>query len=205
MNRGNQMNPSHSAYYSSRGIAAPAHLGGGGGMAPTAVAHRADQLNPSHAAYYSSRGLEAPAHLAGGRSGGMTAADVAHRADQLNPSHEAYYHSRGIADPGPPRLVHHGTSPEAAEAIRREGFRPSERGMLGPAVYVSADRSKAEAFSTGGMVRAYLAPGRVATVTTPGAGWMREGYDTAHVPAGTAARREEDAVRDPRRLGVLPD
>ena len=33
--------------------------------------------------------------------------------------------------------------------------------------------------------------------------WIAKGFDTAHVPAGTAARREEDAVLDPRRLGVL--
>merc|ERR1740129_999950 len=37
----------------------------------------------------------------------------------------------------------HGTSPEAAAAIERGGFKPSVSGMLGPGVYCSRDRRKA--------------------------------------------------------------
>jgi len=43
--------------------------------------------------------------------------------------------------------MYHGTSQESAENIRKNGFKPSQDGMLCPRVYLSKDESKAWEFA----------------------------------------------------------
>lgn len=42
--------------------------------------------------------------------------------------------------------MYHGTSAANVQSIKQNGFRPSSSGMLGPGVYVSRDRQKAEKY-----------------------------------------------------------
>eukprot|EP00937_MAST-01D_sp_MAST-1D-sp2_P001912 g1912.t1 len=47
--------------------------------------------------------------------------------------------------------MYHGTSKDAASAILSSGFQPSSHGMFGPGVYLTRDKSKAQAFVKGGI------------------------------------------------------
>jgi len=44
--------------------------------------------------------------------------------------------------------MYHGTTPENAALIMKEGFKPSKDGMLGPGVYVSGEYEKAKRYGT---------------------------------------------------------
>lgn len=48
--------------------------------------------------------------------------------------------------------LYHGTSADAAESIKKNGFRPTRSGMYGDGVYFTEDHGKADFFSKGGKV-----------------------------------------------------
>jgi hypothetical protein len=103
--------------------------------------------------------------------------------------------------------MYHGTDTESARAILREGFRPSERGLLGPGVYMSRDMEKAKHYGVV-VLEARVDVGRVTVIDRTGHphqhGWNARGYDTAWIPPGvTKSRLEEHCVFDPRRIAVL--
>ncbi|CAE7230418.1 unnamed protein product [Symbiodinium natans] len=105
--------------------------------------------------------------------------------------------------------MYHGTSPEAAARIEKEGFQPSEVGMLGPGIYVSRDIEKAMKY--GQVVREVAVKvGRVKRIDRQGhplqKRWAQNGYDTAWVPPRCGmvpSGKEEDCVLDPARLTVV--
>lgn len=112
--------------------------------------------------------------------------------------------------------MYHGTSRVAAEAIQREGFRPSTHGTLGPGVYVSRDLTKAQAYLKGGksptnsaILVCTVNVGRVCKIERPGdplqAQWQHEGFDSAWVPpgCGVGSGQTEQCIRDPARITVL--
>ncbi|CAE7395331.1 unnamed protein product [Symbiodinium pilosum] len=105
--------------------------------------------------------------------------------------------------------MYHGTSREAAERIEREGFQPSETGMLGPGVYVSRDIEKAMKYGPV-VLEVTVEVGRVKRIDRQGHpmqnSWAQAGYDTAWVPPRCGmvpSGKEEDCVLDPERITVV--
>merc|ERR1712070_1095734 len=106
----------------------------------------------------------------------------------------------------------HGTSPDNAAAIERDGFRPSTGGMLGPGVYCSRDLRKARRYGSV-VLRLYVWLGRVITIDTKGHPLQKiwsttvgGSFDAAWVPPNSgvvASGLEENCVRDPSRIKVL--
>ena len=109
-------------------------------------------------------------------------------------------------------IVYYGTSKQNANAIMKLGFKPSSSGLLGKGVYVTTDKSKAEAFARpfgvdGRVIKARANFGNVKMVDARPA---REGhfaetqwqkaYDTAFVPKGEGVKRPEHCVRDASRV-----
>ncbi|XP_061103633.1 uncharacterized protein LOC133132307 [Conger conger] len=113
-------------------------------------------------------------------------------------------------------VMYHGTSKEAVESIKKDGFTPSEDGMLGPGVYVSRDIKKASRYPLNvaeGDRRVLVLKvnvGRVMKINYQGhplqKTWHAAGYDTAWVPPKCGVVRsglEEDCVWDPSRINVI--
>ncbi|KAG5844562.1 hypothetical protein ANANG_G00163820 [Anguilla anguilla] len=114
-----------------------------------------------------------------------------------------------------PNVMYHGTTKEAAESIKREGFRPSEDGMLGRGVYLSRDPSKASDYpldvnpADRRVLEVKVDLGKVKKIDQQGhplqKTWQTKGYDTAWVPPECGmvrSGREEDCVKDPSRIKV---
>lgn len=110
------------------------------------------------------------------------------------------------------QVVYHGTSKTSANAIMRGGFKASEKGMLGPGVYVTTDKGKAADFarrhgSDGRVLKAYAYLGKTTTVDASAAreggfsesSWQR-GFDSAFTPRGEGVNRPEHCVKDPSRV-----
>ncbi|KAG7321106.1 hypothetical protein KOW79_015521 [Hemibagrus wyckioides] len=112
--------------------------------------------------------------------------------------------------------MYHGTSSEAAEKIKKNGFRPSAGGMLGRGVYLSRDLNKASRYPLDlpehqrVVIRVRVNVGRVKKIDRQGhpmqKTWHDYGYDTAWCPPGCGMVRsglEEDCVWDPSRIEFL--
>ncbi|TRY95492.1 hypothetical protein DNTS_026150 [Danionella cerebrum] len=127
--------------------------------------------------------------------------------------------STGTEDYIPARrfyTMYHGTTMETAKKIKREGFKPSSGGMLGPGVYVSRSKKKASFYPkiNGGeklaILKLRVRVGKVKKIDYQGhplqKSWHQHGYDTAWVPPKCGmvrSGREENCVYDPSRITVL--
>uniref|UniRef100_A0A4W5R3N2 PARP catalytic domain-containing protein n=1 Tax=Hucho hucho TaxID=62062 RepID=A0A4W5R3N2_9TELE len=114
-------------------------------------------------------------------------------------------------------VMFHGTSIEAAELIKREGFTPSSADrMLGAGVYVTRDIQKACKYPPGvsnskrRVLKVRVDVGKVKIIDQQDhpmqETWHTEhGYDTAWVPpvGMVNSNQEEDCVYDPKRITVL--
>jgi RNA:NAD 2'-phosphotransferase (TPT1/KptA family) len=108
--------------------------------------------------------------------------------------------------------MYHGTSKEAAERIQKEGFKPSEGGMLGKGVYMSSDISKARAYAGGGgvVLEAEVDVGKVKKIDRqhhPQQKTWQGQYDTAWVPPACGmvkSGREESCIKDPHKIELAP-
>ncbi|XP_061105440.1 uncharacterized protein LOC133133356 [Conger conger] len=111
--------------------------------------------------------------------------------------------------------MYHGTSKEAVESIKKDGFSPSEDGMLGPGVYLSRDIQKASRYPLNvaegdrRVLVVIVNVGRVKKIDRQGhplqKTWHAAGYDTAWVPPNCGmvpSGLEEDCVWDPSRIKV---
>jgi len=118
--------------------------------------------------------------------------------------------------PGQTYVMYHGTSQEAAKAIRRNGFQRSRGGMLGPGVYLSRDLQKASRYPLGlheherVVLRVKVNVGKVKKIDKQDhpdrRTWHDRGYDTAWVPPDCGMVKsglEEDCVWDPARITVM--
>ncbi|XP_038563960.1 uncharacterized protein LOC119895142 [Micropterus salmoides] len=113
-------------------------------------------------------------------------------------------------------IMYHGTTREAAKAIKHEGFRQSAGGMLGRGVYFSTDPENASRYPLGHpefdkvviMVEVHV--GRVIKIDYHGhplqKTWHDHGYDTAWVPPGCGmvmSGSGGDCVWDPDRIKYI--
>ncbi|MGH0168641.1 UNVERIFIED_CONTAM: hypothetical protein FKN15_019959 [Acipenser sinensis] len=113
--------------------------------------------------------------------------------------------------------MYHGTTKEAAESIKRCGFRQSdERSMLGRGVYVSQDFNKASRYPLNHpdkerrVLKLSVDVGKVKKIDRQGhpmqKTWHDHGYDSAWVPPGCGMVKsglEEDCIWDPDRIKVM--
>ncbi|MGH0168642.1 UNVERIFIED_CONTAM: hypothetical protein FKN15_054811 [Acipenser sinensis] len=113
--------------------------------------------------------------------------------------------------------MYHGTTKEAAENIKRCGFRQSdERGMLGRGVYVSRDFNKASRYPLNHpdkerrVLKLRVNVGKVKKIDRQGhhmqKTWHHHGYDSAWVPPNCGmvpSGLEEDCIWDPNRIKVM--
>ncbi|TRY95505.1 hypothetical protein DNTS_026162 [Danionella cerebrum] len=112
--------------------------------------------------------------------------------------------------------MYHGTTMETAQKIKREGFRPSSDGMLGPGVYVSRSFKKATRYPLTdrhkdlAILKLRVRVGKVKKIDYQGhplqKSWHQNGYDCAWVPPNCGmvpSGLEEDCVYDPTRIEVL--
>lgn len=114
-------------------------------------------------------------------------------------------------------IMYHGTSFQSALLILQNGFRQSQKGMLGPGVYVTRSFQKATAYpktlqmgDVPVVLLVRVRVGKVKRIDKVGhrlqKTWHQAGYDTAWVPPNcgmVASGLEEDCVWDPRRIEVL--
>ncbi|MGH0128602.1 UNVERIFIED_CONTAM: hypothetical protein FKN15_001812 [Acipenser sinensis] len=122
------------------------------------------------------------------------------------------------AEPAQWRLytMYHGTTKEAAENIKRDGFRQSADGMLGRGVYVSRDYNKASRYPLNHLEREkrvlklLVNVGRVKKIDKQGhpmqKTWHDNDYDSAWVPPNCGMVKsglEEDCIWDPNRIKVM--
>ncbi|XP_038550723.1 uncharacterized protein LOC119884371 [Micropterus salmoides] len=124
----------------------------------------------------------------------------------------------GLSEPvsGRKYIMYHGTTSEAAQAIRASGFRQSADGMLGRGVYLSRDLGKASRYplnhpeSDRVVVVVEVNVGKVIAINRQGhprqKTWHDFGYDTAWVPPRRGmvpSGLEEDCVWDPQRIQII--
>uniref|UniRef100_A0A8C4RHW3 Uncharacterized LOC114651557 n=1 Tax=Erpetoichthys calabaricus TaxID=27687 RepID=A0A8C4RHW3_ERPCA len=113
-------------------------------------------------------------------------------------------------------VMFHGTTRENAQLIKRNGFRPSQDGMLGKGVYVSRDIQKASRYpievepSKRVVLKLNVNVGKVVKIDRQGHPWQKSwhshGYDTAWVPPNCGmvpSGLEEDCIWDPSRIRVI--
>ncbi|XP_070704216.1 uncharacterized protein [Pempheris klunzingeri] len=129
---------------------------------------------------------------------------------------------RGNSAPlsGKTYVMYHGTTREAAQSIRKTGFRPSEDGMLGRGVYLSKDLNKAKRYpikhpeSDKVVIKVKVNVGRVIVIKYNGhprqKNWhdpeFGDVYDTAWVPPNcnmVPSGLEENCVWDPDRIQII--
>ena len=83
--------------------------------------------------------------------------------------------------------MYHGTSSSNATSICQNGFQKSRDGMLGPGVYLSADRAKAQAYGDT-ILQVEVRLGKTKKITSQNdpmrKTWSSSGYDSAWVPPG---------------------
>ncbi|MGH0168640.1 UNVERIFIED_CONTAM: hypothetical protein FKN15_054809 [Acipenser sinensis] len=112
--------------------------------------------------------------------------------------------------------MYHGTTKEAAENIKRDGFKQSDDGMLGRGVYVSRDINKASRYPLHcperekRVLKLRVNVGRVMKIDRQGhpmqKTWHHHGYDSAWVPPNCGMVKsglEEDCIWDPDRIKVM--
>ncbi|KAM9360645.1 uncharacterized protein ABDE67_001257 [Symphorus nematophorus] len=114
--------------------------------------------------------------------------------------------------------MYHGTSVANARLIITNGFKQSPAGMLGPGVYVSRDKKKAERYPLANSPSDRVAlelrvrVGRVKRIDMDNHPmqytWHSQGYNTAWVPPNCGMKAvpsglEEDCVFDPKRVEVV--
>ncbi len=115
-------------------------------------------------------------------------------------------------------IMYHGTSREAAEIIKRSGFRQSSGGMLGRGVYLSRDLQKASKYpldlleSQRVVLRVRVDVGKVKKIDYQGhplqKTWHDHGYDTAWCPPNcrmVPSGLEEDCVWETNRITVIDE
>lgn len=115
-------------------------------------------------------------------------------------------------------VMFHGTGVASARAIITTGFRQSPKGMLGPGVYVSRDKKKAQRYPLSSnpadrvVLELHVRVGRVKRIDKDGHPmqytWNQQGYDTAWVPPNCGMKAvpsglSEDCVYDPKRVKVV--
>ena len=109
------------------------------------------------------------------------------------------------------RTVYHGTSLETAEIIRREGFKPSSDGLLGPGTYV-ARADKASKFaancprhggSSGAVVKVRISFTRAKFVSFNDHVWLSEGYDACRAERTSMSPYPEWCLKSPSQVEVL--
>lgn len=114
--------------------------------------------------------------------------------------------------------MYHGTTVAFARSIVTSGFVPSTKGMLGPGVYVSRDKKKAERYPLQEnplnrvVLELEVRVGRVKRIDKDDHPmqytWHSNGYDTAWVPPNCGMKAvksglEEDCIFDPKRIKVV--
>ncbi|XP_039608878.1 uncharacterized protein LOC120528866 [Polypterus senegalus] len=113
-------------------------------------------------------------------------------------------------------VMFHGTTKQNAVLIKKNGFKPSENGMLGRGIYVSRDIQKASRYpldideNQRYVLKLHVHVGRVKKIDRQGhpmqKTWHEKGYDTAWVPPNCGmvpSGLEEDCVWDPWRIRVI--
>uniref|UniRef100_W5MFG6 Grass carp reovirus (GCRV)-induced gene 2e n=1 Tax=Lepisosteus oculatus TaxID=7918 RepID=W5MFG6_LEPOC len=138
--------------------------------------------------------------------------------DDFHPTSVPCLQSYTEPEDGKTYIMYHGTTPAAAGKIKRNGFCPSEDGMLGHGVYVSRDLQKASNYPIKVhehqrvVLKLKVNVGKVKKIDTQGhplqKTWHKHGYDTAWVPPHCGMVKsglEEDCVWDPRRITVISE
>ncbi|CAJ1401539.1 unnamed protein product [Effrenium voratum] len=164
-----------------------------------------------------SKGLNVGAALLGGAIGaatlgpvGMVAGGIlgggAPKECECDACHGSGNASNGST--GRVMTMYHGTSAANVQSIKQNGFRPSSSGMLGPGVYVSRDRQKAEKYGDT-VLELDVRPGKTKKITSQNDAlrttWHEQGYDSAWVPPNCGmvnSGRTETCVYDPSRIKV---
>ncbi|XP_078055280.1 GCRV-induced gene 2o [Mustelus asterias] len=115
-------------------------------------------------------------------------------------------------------VMYHGTHVNNVNSIRACGFQQSDRGMLGPGVYVSRDKKKASRYPLDVpdhqkvVLKLRVNVGRVIRIDYQGhprqKTWHGYGYDTAWCPPDCGMVQsglEEDCVWDPKRIKIVKE
>ncbi|XP_029429502.1 uncharacterized protein LOC115074317 [Rhinatrema bivittatum] len=130
------------------------------------------------------------------------------------------YHLNSDQEPQSGRIytMYHGTTVQIARIIIQSGFQQSADGMLGPGVYISRDRKKAQRYPLKAaendkvVLKLRVNVGKVKKIDKDDhplqKSWHSQGYDTAWVPPKCGMKAvprgmEEDCVWDPKRIEVL--
>uniref|UniRef100_A0A8C4RMR7 PARP catalytic domain-containing protein n=1 Tax=Erpetoichthys calabaricus TaxID=27687 RepID=A0A8C4RMR7_ERPCA len=113
-------------------------------------------------------------------------------------------------------IMYHGTTKRKAQKIKKQGFKRSKTGMLGPGVYVSRDIRKASRYPTRAkpenrvVLELLVNVGKVKVINKQGhpmqKNWHKHGYDTAWVPPKCGMVKsglQEDCIWDPKKIEVL--
>ena len=108
-------------------------------------------------------------------------------------------------------ILYHGTSAETAELIKREGFKPSTSGCLGPGVYVAradkASRFAADSARHGGVSGAVLKLRitfwNAKYVRSDDVSWQSQGFDACRADTTTRSGQPEWCLKDPRQVEVI--
>uniref|UniRef100_A0A8C4RJS2 PARP catalytic domain-containing protein n=1 Tax=Erpetoichthys calabaricus TaxID=27687 RepID=A0A8C4RJS2_ERPCA len=114
-------------------------------------------------------------------------------------------------------IMYHGTTKRKAQKIKKQGFKRSKTGMLGPGVYVSRDIRKASRYPTRAkpenrvVLELLVNVGKVKVINKQGhpmqKNWHKHGYDTAWVPPKCgmvkSGLQEDYCVWDPKQNTVL--
>eukprot|EP00438_Fugacium_kawagutii_P015368 Skav225128 [mRNA] locus=scaffold1056:6372:6962:+ [translate_table: standard] len=124
--------------------------------------------------------------------------------------------SKCLRNRRPPRdtviRAYHGTSQNNAESIRRNGFRPSSEGMLGPGVYISRDLNKVRRYCrhrAGAILELKVEVGTVCIIDKQGHHNQKtwhSSFDTAWVPSRCSmvhSELEEACVAQPCRIQLV--
>ncbi|KAL1023815.1 hypothetical protein UPYG_G00046610 [Umbra pygmaea] len=113
-------------------------------------------------------------------------------------------------------VMYHGTLKTTAMKIQRNGFLPSEDGMLGAGVYLSRDIRKVIKYPLNAddsekmVLKVKVNVGKVKVIDRKGHdmqySWHKHGFDTAWVPPRVGmvpSNQEEDCIFDPKRIKVM--
>ena len=94
-------------------------------------------------------------------------------------------------------ILYHGTSAETAELIKRDGFKPSTSGCLGPGVYVArADKASAFAPTAAARRRERRRPARITFwnakyVRSDDVSWQSQGFDACRADRTSRSGKPE--------------
>ena len=108
-------------------------------------------------------------------------------------------------------ILYHGTSAETAELIKRDGFKPSTSGCLGPGVYV-ARADKASAFASdsgrhggasGAVLKLRITFWNAKYVRSDDVAWQSQGFDACRADRTSRSGKPEWCLKDPRQVEVI--